>query len=365
MRLYLINFLIFLSSPLFAEEFQAQPASSCSEVRLDKKPNVMAEVPVQDQDGSLLCAAYVSSQLIDGWRAKNESPLKHVTSPIVLGVESAAKTNKTNLSLLSAPRILENANTYSSCSYDVINDRLNGEHAIDFMTEIHNLFAEQAQSPDKRSQAAQKIYNCMVRTGLASKTQISAQQIEDKIVQDNAVKFNQALFETICKNNSVKLSNIPPLKLKTSSSYKNLVKGMNEFRQVINGNLDTEKQPVAINFCREVFNDPSIRAVSENGNFMVNSKADPGVKKMFMNSPKGCSSEPHSSVVVGRRLLKYKNDKNEDAFVCQYLVRDSYGTSCNDYPPDASATPSERCEKGQVWVDEDALLANGAAVYHL
>ena len=49
----------------------------------------------------------------------------------------------------------------------------------------------------------------------------------------------------------------------------------------------------------------------------------------------------HSSTIVGRRF------KNGD---CQYLIRNSWGTSC-DYYQDANTN----CDNGNVWVSEDAL----------
>ncbi len=51
----------------------------------------------------------------------------------------------------------------------------------------------------------------------------------------------------------------------------------------------------------------------------------------------------HASIVVGKR---------EKAGKCQFLIRNSWGTDCGAY------AKNWECEKGQIWVEADALLEN-------
>jgi hypothetical protein len=51
----------------------------------------------------------------------------------------------------------------------------------------------------------------------------------------------------------------------------------------------------------------------------------------------------HASIVVGKR------QKNGS---CQFLIRNSWGTDCGAY------AKNWECEKGQIWIDADALLEN-------
>ena len=53
-------------------------------------------------------------------------------------------------------------------------------------------------------------------------------------------------------------------------------------------------------------------------------------------------SDGHVSLIIGRRFNKLLNK-------CEYLVRNSYGSSCSNYHPSLS------CENGQFWLAEETL----------
>jgi hypothetical protein len=60
----------------------------------------------------------------------------------------------------------------------------------------------------------------------------------------------------------------------------------------------------------------------------------------------------HSSLVIGRRM-------NPSAGKCEYLVRNSWGTSCYPYSRDWS------CENGNIWVEADVLTRNTYGYFYL
>lgn len=64
-----------------------------------------------------------------------------------------------------------------------------------------------------------------------------------------------------------------------------------------------------------------------------------------------CAREGHAALVIGRRW-------NAGTHSCQYLVRNSWGTECSQYPRKISGNGG--CEEGlgNIWLDRGALLAN-------
>ncbi len=60
----------------------------------------------------------------------------------------------------------------------------------------------------------------------------------------------------------------------------------------------------------------------------------------------------HTSILIGRQ---WNDQRNE----CEYLVRDSYGTACEDYEPGA------RCNNGYVWLPESVIYKNMTSFVYL
>jgi hypothetical protein len=59
----------------------------------------------------------------------------------------------------------------------------------------------------------------------------------------------------------------------------------------------------------------------------------------------------HTSVLLGRQ---WNSERNE----CEYLVRDSYGTKCEDYDSGA------RCNRGYVWLPESIVYKNMTSIVY-
>ncbi len=62
----------------------------------------------------------------------------------------------------------------------------------------------------------------------------------------------------------------------------------------------------------------------------------------------------HYSSIVGRRFDKKTNS-------CQYLIRNSWGRSCNIYPPPLDS----QCEEGNIWVDEETIGKSVIGIHYL
>lgn len=356
-RFTLISIILLL--PLLSSaanpDFNFTSDQDCSEKRLDLPPGVSSKVPIEDQDGTNLCAAYMSTQLIDAWRIANNSPVTDFTSPIAFGVQYASKTRKERLGDLSAIDMLENARNMNSCSYNVVRDDFNSKKSADFIYDLLQNFKKAKENSAQKEVAAKAILNCVLGSG--TKKTFNLEQIKTYMDENNWVQFTNKIIENLCEGHSIPLNNLPPIETIKSSSYGNQFKAMNVMRDKVNERLNkANPQPMGISYCRSVLTDKEAEGVSTTGVLNKNT----------------CKGEVHFSTIVGRRLLKYKDgDKTET--ICQYLVRDSFGSSCNGYPesepealpPKSGGEKPKVCEKGQVWVDENVLLRNTAELFHL
>lgn len=350
-KLFLLITLFYFSVVTFAaEQFELTKDSKCTNKRLDQVPGTCASVPVHDQDGTGLCGTYATTQMIDCWRATNDKPVKQWTSPFAFSTEYAARTNKSSLVGFEFLEVLNFAsqNQMNSCSYNVIKDNFNSKTPSSFIGELSKYYNEYSQKKTSLDDSAAKSLNCLMNAGVGNQTRISLEKIKNYLNNYDRVIFINKLLEDACEDARVPLKKLPKVVAEKSIDYGTHTKGMSVLRDLINKRLDmTNPQPVGIKYCRDVLADKSIIGVSPKGNLNTDT----------------CKGEVHASVIVGRRLLKYKVGSKTET-ICQYLVRDSYGSSCNAYPDDESAEPKEVCENGQVWVDEDALMNNTNQVYH-
>jgi hypothetical protein len=96
------------------------------------------------------------------------------------------------------------------------------------------------------------------------------------------------------------------------------LKGKREVLKEIDDQLEKDN-PISYNF---------------NANFLLPLKDQPG----FDN---------HYASIVGRKF-------NEETKTCQYLIRNSWGRNCTQYPPPYN----KQCDEGNIWVNEDIIHKN-------
>lgn len=334
--------------PPTAVAYRLTPESKCTSKRLDLPPGVAARIPIKDQDGTRLCTAFSASQLIDSWRIINDPPVTQFTSPIALGAEHAAMKGRNDLNGFLSTEIIENARNLNSCSYNAVSDQFNQKQSADFLNELAASFATARGNNANLEVAANRAKSCLMAAGLYKST-ISLASISQHLLAQNRIQFISRILNDVCAGQKIPLTKIPPIVIERSAVHGSHSAGMPKMRDLINRRLDeSNPQPIGISYCRDVLLDPNVNGVSERG-FLTEAT---------------CKGELHSSVIVGRRLLRYQSEGRTKT-ICQFLVRDSYGTSCNAYKDDPNATPKEVCERGQVWVDEDVLMHNTSEVYHL
>jgi len=359
MRLVSSLISIFLTSGLVFSEaranynFEFTQDNECTEKRLDKTPGSASKIPVQDQDGTGLCTAYSMAQLIDAWRAVNNPPITDFTSPLVLGIDYIALTNGTKVSDVGAFKLADKLPNLSSCSYSAMKSHFNSKTPIDFFREIKRNYDLAKSGSANIVSTAQAIRNCVLNSGFSNTLDIET--IKSYLNEEDWVKFSKKFFDDACKDSRKSLSSIPKIKGGISYGEKNHFIFMNKYRKTINQQLDVPNAlPVGIGYCANVLKDRDAIGVTEKGEFDESS----------------CSNAKHASVIVGRRLLKYK-DGDQVKTICQFLVRNTYGSSCNGYdqyekdalPSNSGETPRV-CENGQIWVDENSLMRNTNSVFH-
>lgn len=154
-----------------------------------------------------------------------------------------------------------------------------------------------------------------------------------KILYSSPDQSISAFSKLLCPEKS--MIKISPLKFKNYSikDYENTQKSL---RAMLRGQ---PAQPAIIGYCANILQKkPDFIGVNESKNRYE--KADrSGIAKHDSNVK--CSG--HQSLLIGRRSVGKK---------CQYLIRNSWGTTCTPYHSNWD------CEGGNVWVDESVLVKN-------
>lgn len=334
---------LFLSTHVFAsneilDQFRYSKGENCSEVRLDLPPGVMSKIPVLDQSDTNLCWAYSGTQLIDAWIIKNDPPLKYSMSPLPAALQF--KVNKNQLDLIeyeSVYHFLSEASKLNSCSYKVFDTKNQYKTLGDFLSD---LFEAQKKSTSA-TEIAEKLNECIIKAGIKNKLDIK--RVSDQIIKGNSLSNINAVIQDLCKDDRISLQSIPKPKYLSVSSSGNIGLGMSKMRKLIDDRLNNKQTPPAVRFCYGMLADRGLVTMGTNGK--INEST--------------CKTAIHFSPIVGRRVSIYTNPKTgKQTPFCQYLLRDSRGTSCAKYPNEPEMNPSDKCVKGQVWVDEDTLFTN-------
>ena len=320
-----------------AEEmkFRLTPDHACTSVRLDR--GVLADVAVTDQGGFNMCTAYSTATLVDAYFAstgRKSIPATHRTSPLFLGVQYAAAHQQPTLEVTENLGIPGEMNRLLSCDIRRMPDTVAGRSSGIWATNIYTAYKE------KDVNAFQSEVQKLAKT-LSPVPQLKP--AKEYLAFDSFVPMFAALTADFCRGFTVSLVALPLASTFVGYKYKSRrAQAMAEARTFINEGIE-RGVPVAVNYCKRVLDDVNVEGI------------DPASGLLGDQCRQGSMFLGHSSTVVGRRLLRY--DLNRQS-VCQYLVRNTYGTSCKQWADDASTTPKERCEGGQVWLDEDALLSN-------
>lgn len=293
--LFLINFAISSSQ------------ASCPNVRLDETS--LRDVPVMDQDGSGLCWAYAASTLIDAYRfSHGDTNRNHITSPIALAVR-ASRYNRNGFgharSAIGYARLKG-----STCNhYELSKHYRSTDFSVGDIFWGGHLDESEFRCPS--GQTTDNSLRAPVRTSFDIRRLLLEPMIEaiDEICNAQA----SVPFDSPRTENSL-IRDLP--------GFPGTEGAVAEINQVLS---HSNPQPLAISLCEDVLRDHSKRSIDSYG-----------IRRNCLNN--------HVATIVGSRAGPNG--------VCQYLVRNTYGSSCEPYDKKWD------CVRGQVWIDAEALIKN-------
>lgn len=342
--LYLISGLA-IADDFLASNFPLSKGNNCSEVRLDLPPEVMSKIPIQDQKDLKICWSHATTQILDAWKIKNDPPLKFSTSPYTLALQYKASKNKSNLiDQEKAHELLSKINEFKSCSQKTFNDKMTNGHIQKFITELDSAQKNQFSETQVKSE----INACLQRAGF--KNELEIRELSNHLKDENKIKNINNVLQELCKKEAIQNSGYPKPKLIVAPGNGDAFTAIRNMRNLIDKRLNNKSTPPIITFCYSMLKDKNLITMQRNGLIDTNK----------------CPTVIHNSPIVARRPAIYINpDNGEKTVFCQYLVRDSFGTSCANYPDDKDMLPSNTCDKGQVWVDETSLFLNTNDVVYI
>lgn len=325
---------------------------TCQDVRLDKTGGCMENVGVRDQIGTNTCYAHAGVELFDAFMSQNKSAKHHQSSAIFAALlyrkhlmnasyshgkkeEPIPNNEEMGLNLedlnfgYSCP-LLDVLLRKGSCSLDDYPGYNNGRQD----TWLHNsLMATYTNfSNDEDEVTMEKQVEKIKGLLTCTKNKLFTDTYIKKIMTEaHSIDVLYDVFDELCDWNNPKSSHriSPP-----TGNYECKLEEPDAFyrtSETIQGHLNKKNpQPVGINFCQNILT--------------KGTKAKLVTWDTYESKPKaikGC--QHHAAIIIGSRKTSHG---------CQFLIRNSWGTSCNNY--------SKRwtCEKGSIWVDDDVVGKN-------
>lgn len=343
----LLSVRVFAANPTFDScapiDYQAQP-DSC-----------FRKIPVYDQAETGICYAYAASQMVDCYRFSHGDPSTDLTNPVYAATISKTYNPRSRINSESlyggfSENVIEVLKSHGSCSQSEVEKNLalfksdlsvGDAQVLAFLEESFKKYNQKSSRDSVVRLVQNKIQSlgqCELQymaniVDLAGLQGIGARTILEEVFRSCEAKLKQ-----------VKL---PPIQTFDAGSDAWIKK-----------NLDAalSRNPVSIGVCSQFFDEYDFQGLKG---------LNPPFTRRSTRNVKG-SCKPHAVVVTGRRNVGGK---------CQYLVRNSWGTSwqaptaatcaCYDlndrYWEDCSLVENIKEYVG-CWFDADAMLKNTTEV---
>lgn len=360
MNKILATLLILLPASVFGnnihllEEIELGHESECAPVRLDLPPGPLARSPVSIQAGFDNCWAHTAANLMNAWIGMNDvQKTSAAASPVALtfeylkltGIEQIHNSN-------SAIAVLRNAHLLEGCQIETLPDIKGNLKATSLFNELYLLY-------EKKDKISLSDSTRIINDNLASFGLITfkSELVEKLLTHPTRMKFLGAVEDEICKNSRIGYKGMPPPQVIRANDFGGLKKGTHAVKMFIDAQLNKKQPiPVGISYCDIRRTDRKFAAMDASGKIEINNK-------------QYCPHGAHGGVIVGRRKVLFRTSESgpflPENYICQYLVRDSGGTSCASYKDNQSLQPSDKCIEGQIWMEEDILLLNTSEAYYL
>ena len=310
----------------------------------------MENLPVLDQGTAGICYAYTAAQMIDAYRfAHGDKRKGHLTSPLQMAALYKARYPNSTEELSKRDDVdalsggvpitsVSEALLYGSCSKKR-SDELQNSSNLDL--KIARLIALY-KAKDYPNETIDKIANSVlcefdIETKAEPKMTSLLKSIKNALELKSEQDFIYELMNTMCSQ-PYKIEIKPPAKIVSHLYSDSHTTGGNTeavlkfLRNAFNSN---PKTPAAISYCSNILRDKNYTG---------------GIASSYFQTKLVCKRR-HGSIVIGRRL-------NSKTNTCQYLVQNTWGSSCNPYP-------DHDCENGSVWIDEKQLTENTYEIFRL
>ena len=322
---------------------------TCTTIRLDQNGGPVSNMPVMDQGESGICYAYASAQLIDAWRfAHGDTRTDHLTSPMQLAALYKAKVpdkiskvnSRSSEDVLNSGQVsvtVKQAFRVGSCSSSRTNSLMSNADVSSSIRKLVDSYRDNRNKVINEEEAFNKICETFPETVASSATNKFLKDIRNTLNAGGEQFYLYYLVNALCKPPEEHKIDIEPkadFKAYIAKEGTDLETHINKSKKLVDTALEgSPATPPGIGYASKVLKDPSVKCMEKDG--------------------KTADSECglHGSIIIGRK----RNPKSKK---CEYLVRNSWGTSCNSYP-------DLECESGNIWVPETNLFRNSSDVYRL
>ena len=358
--LFLLPLIFFFAVPVWAGNCGAP-------VDMRAPGGSMEVVPVMDQDGFPLCYSYAAAQMADAYWKKNHKDQvepSFQSSPVGAAVERAAESwfYRTFHDPLKQGGwtcdMVDQLRDHGACDHAVVTQHVFTSEVkgrLENYRVLHDSYAELNSKIDALESEARnggylsshtaedEAKSAIASTAcrMASNTplnQKSIASITQLLEGANAYEFVREAAIPTCSHKGNRRK--PPLpKCKSSSHIYSGKSGI----QKIHALLDQPNPlPIGISYCSKVL---------EKGRSYQSSSS----RKLLdlLSGSENCG--PHASLIIGRRT----SIRSDGSAVCQFLIRNTWGTSCWNYSNDWD------CEKGNIWVDSDQMTTSLLGIQYL
>lgn len=330
-------------------------AMECKPVRLDGVGRSMEKIPVMDQDGKPICYSYSAAAMADAWRfSHGDRDYSHLTSPVAAAVYYA---NQFAEQRLEAEQELEKATgqdiryagdfdygwvndtlasitSKGSCDYQKINAKFGQieqqayfEKMDKYFSDFELLSQRRELGDQQRVAYAQKL-QCSMYEGSGGLPVPKVTDLVTALTQPNYLKFLEKIIDPVCQDNLKALTFLPKANVLWARDLSIGERNLKLTEQVTSQFATENPQPMSINFCGDVFYDPTVKGVDASGELDANR----------------CSVH-HIALIIGQRPTQSGG--------CEFLVRNSQGESCYGFPE-----WEDKCEKGQYWMSSEEIVPN-------
>ncbi|MBD64576.1 MAG: hypothetical protein CME62_05190 [Halobacteriovoraceae bacterium] len=330
--------------------------ADCPNVRLDQNGGPFSHIPVQFQAHNM-CGGYVAAQMIDAWRfAHGDTDYSHLTSPVMTVTQHYEANNEVapeSFDFLNFPgnpdEIMTTLFRQGSCSERVTSenerhvmlgvpgDKISSQNVtynieqelFPLYERFHRLNAlfESNEINNLHHEVVNEVI-CEFEPVLSNTDSITSltRDVIAALRRSTPMEFFQSLFLSMCGQGNLKRI-MPRAKIvKYNASGIEPHKYPGDLIEHVDARLNAG-HPVSFNYCKDVIHDPNYR----------------GITAVYPQTEFACRSSYHASIIMGSRQ---RNGR------CEYLVRNSYGSSCHAYENIWD------CENGDTWIEREALMSN-------